>query len=208
MLGLRGLQVPPGRGLGKSSGPVVVCVCGLAGSGKSTLARRLAGRYGLRYCSGGAALKALAVDEGFSSVRRGWWESAEGMRFLRRRGEDEEFDRAVDSKLLAFAEEGNVVLDSWTMPWLLDVGFKVWLEASFERRAGRVARRDGIGVEEAMEALRRKEGRTREIYRRLYGFRLGEDYGPFHLILDTDILKAVEVFGVLCAVMDNYVLRR
>lgn len=100
------------------------------------------------------------------------------------------------------------MLDSWTMPWLLDVGFKVWLEASFERRAGRVARRDGIGVEEAMEALRRKEGRTREIYRRLYGFRLGEDYGPFHLILDTDILKAVEVFGVLCAVMDNYVLRR
>jgi cytidylate kinase len=196
-----------GLAVGKVGEPVVICVCGMAGSGKSTLARRLARMYGLRYCSGGDALKALAVDEGYRNVERGWWESAEGMRFLERRGADPEFDRAIDRRLLRSAAEGSVVLDSWTMPWLFDGGFKIWLEASFVRRAERVAGRDGVAVGEASEALRRKEGRTREIYRRLYGFSLGEDFGPFDLVLDTDLLDAGEVFSVLCAVMDNCVLR-
>jgi cytidylate kinase len=192
-------------GLGGKSNAIIVCVCGLAGSGKSTLALRLAGKYGLEYLSGGDALRALAVDEGLGHAERGWWESPEGMRFLRLRVKDSEFDRAIDRKLLEFARKGNVVLDSWTMPWLLDAGFKVWLEASLEKRVQRVARRDRISVEEASKALKGKEDRTKEIYRKLYGFSLGEDFEPFHLVLDTDMLRADEVFSALCAVMDNYV---
>jgi cytidylate kinase len=197
-----------GKRLKETKEPIVVCVSGMAGSGKSTLAWKLARKYGLRYCSGGDALKALAIDEGYKRVELGWWESKEGMRFLESRGEDSGFDRAIDKKLLEFAREGNVILDSWTMPWLLDKGFKIWLEASPERRAERVAKRDNISVGEALEALRKKESQTRSIYRKLYGFNLGEDYKPFHLILDTDNLEAEEVFGVLCMVMDNYLLRR
>jgi cytidylate kinase len=196
------------RRLGRTDGRVVVCVCGLAGSGKSTLGRKLARRYGFKYYSGGDALKALALDEGYRQIKRGWWESPEGMRFLQRRRRDSEFDRVIDAKLLEFAREGNVVLDSWTMPWLLDRGFKVWLEASPERRAKRIAKRDGLGFEEALKALRVKESRTRSIYRKLYGFDLGGDLEPFHLILDTDNLGAGEVFSVLCMVMDNCLLRQ
>jgi cytidylate kinase len=207
LLATGGLRLRRKTGLGGRGDALVVCVCGLAGSGKSTLAKRLAGKYALKYSSGGDALRAIAVDRGYGDVERGWWESPEGMRFLRRRVRDSEFDRAIDGKLLEFARKGNVVLDSWTMPWLLDAGFKVWLEASFEKRIERVARRDGISAEEASKALKRKEGRTREIYRKLYGFSLGEDFEPFHLVLDTDLLSADEVFSVLCAVMDHYVLR-
>ena len=196
------------RRLGWIDGRVVVCVCGLAGSGKSTLGQRLARKYVFKYYSGGDALKALALDEGYRQIRRGWWESPEGMRFLERRRRDSEFDRVIDAKLLEFAREGNVVLDSWTMPWLLDRGFKVWLEASPERRAKRIAKRDGLGFEEALKALRVKESRTRSIYRKLYGFDLGGDLEPFHLILDTDNLGAGEVFSVLCMVMDNCLLRQ
>jgi cytidylate kinase len=197
-----------GRRLGKTDKLLVVCVCGLAGSGKSTLGRKFSRKYGLRYYSGGDALRALAMDGGHGQAKRGWWESAEGMRFLERRRKDSEFDRAIDEKLLEFAKEGNVVLDSWTMPWLLDYGFKVWLEASPEMRAKRIARRDSMGSDEALEALRVKESQTRSIYKKLYGFNLGEDFEPFHLILDTDNLSAGEVFSVLCMVMDNYLLRK
>jgi cytidylate kinase len=196
------------RRLGRTDGRVVVCVCGLAGSGKSTLGRKLARRYGFKFYSGGDALKALALDEGYRQIKRGWWESPEGMRFLERRRRDSEFDRVIDAKLLEFAREGNVVLDSWTMPWLLDRGFKVWLEASPEKRAKRIAKRDGLGFEEALKALMVKESRTRSIYRKLYGFDLGGDFEPFHLILDTDNLGAGEVFSVLCMVMDNCLLRQ
>jgi len=183
---------------------IVICICGMAGSGKSTVAKRIAAKYGLKYYSGGDALKALASERGYNIERRGWWESEEGVKFLNERLKSPDFDRMVDAKLMELAEEGNVVLDSWTMPWLLKRGFKVWLEASEEVRAKRIAERDGLTFEEALKFLREKEWRTKNIYRKLYGFRLGEDFKPFHLIIDSNILDAEEVFQTLSFVIERY----
>jgi len=188
--------------------PIVICICGMAGSGKSTVAKKLAEKYGLKYYSGGDALKALAIEKGYRPLEKGWWESPEGLSFLENREENPEFDKAVDRKLLEVAEKGNVILDSWTMPWLLKKGFKIWLEASLRKRAERVAKRDGISVEKALEALKSKEKKTKTIYKKLYGFSLGEDFEPFHLILDTDNLSAKEVFQTLTAVLDNMVFNK
>jgi cytidylate kinase len=190
----------------KAKKPVVICICGMAGSGKSTVGKKLAQKYGLAYFSGGNALKARAIEQGYKSSDLGWWESEEGMRFLRDREQDHTFDRLVDRKLLEIAEKGNVVIDSWTMPWLLKKSFKIWLDASASRRAARIAKRDRMSVEDASKALESKEMRTKNIYKKLYGFDLGEDFAPFHLILDTDSLNAGEVFHVLCAVINNVVL--
>lgn len=178
----------------------------MAGSGKSTAAKRLAERYGLRYSSGGDALKALASEMGYDTGRQGWWESQEGIEFLRRRTESPEFDKKVDMQLLEWAEEGNVVLDSRTMPWLLKGGFKIWLEASEEVRTKRIAKRDRLTFEEALRYLREKESKTKEIYKRLYGFDLGDDLAPFDLILDVNLLEKEETFQTLCMVIDNLVL--
>lgn len=190
----------------ESAKSIVICVGGMAGSGKSTLARRLAEKYGLRYFSGGDALKALALSEGFKPREEGWWESGEGMKFLEKRSVDPRFDETVDKQLLQMTKMGNVVLDSWTMPWLFDGGFKIWLEASLENRARRIAGRDMISYEEALRALRSKERHTREIYKKMYGFSLGEDFAPFHFILDTDNLQVDEIFSILCMVVDSLVL--
>jgi cytidylate kinase len=193
---------------GMAREPVVICICGMTGSGKSTVAKKLAERYGLKYYSGGDALKALAMEKGYKTVEKGWWESPEGFSFLENREKDLELDRAVDQKLLAVAEQGNVILDSWTMPWLLKRGFKIWLEASPRKRAERVAKRDGISIEKALEALREKESKTKAIYKKLYGFSLGEDFTPFHLILDTENLEAKEVFQALTIVLDKMIFKK
>jgi cytidylate kinase len=185
---------------------LVISVCGMAGSGKSTVARKLAEKYHLKFFSGGDALKALALKEGFKPLDCGWWESREGLHFLKMRRSDHRYDRRVDDELLGLADKGNVVLDSWTMPWLLTKGFKIWLEASVEKRAERIAQRDRISLKEALQALKDKESQTKAIYRRLYGFKLGEEFEPFHFILDTDNLSADEVFQVLCLVIDKTVL--
>ena len=191
----------------KNREPIVICIGGMAGSGKSTVARKLAEKYKLDYLSGGDALKALAIEEGYESLGPGWWESREGMRFLEEREQDQRFDKAVDRKLLQMARKGNVILDSWTMPWLLEDGFKMWLEASSEKRAERIARRDGISFEEASNALKRKEEQTKTIYKKLYGFKLGEDFAPFDFILDTNNLNSDEVFEIASMVMDNVVFK-
>jgi len=187
--------------------PVVICICGMAGSGKSTVAKKVADQYNLRYFSGGDALMELAMDEGYQSLARGWWESKEGLHFLERRRKDPSFDRVIDDKLLQVAHKGNVVLDSWTMPWLLDKGFKIWLEASPERRAERIAGRDKISYEDALEALNKKERETKAIYKEIYGFNLGDDLEPFDFVLDTESLIADEVYEVLCLVIENLVLK-
>jgi cytidylate kinase len=177
----------------------------MAGTGKSTLAKKLAKKYNLHYYSGGDALKELAEAEGCNASVEGWWETSEGLRFLERRKGDPSFDKAVDNKLMEYAHRGNVLLDSWTMPWLLNAGFKIWLSASVEKRAERIAKRDGISPEQAMSMLKAKERNTKAIYKKLYGFSLGEDFEPFHFILDTDNLDSNEVYRVLCDVVDNLV---
>jgi cytidylate kinase len=184
----------------------VICISGMAGTGKSTLSKKLAEKYGLRYFSGGDVLKELAKLEGYDVSIRGWWESPHGLKFLNERINDPRFDKAVDDKLLEYAQHGNVLLDSWTMPWLLKEGFKIWLEASFEKRAARVAVRDGMTTAQAFEVLQEKEARTKAIYKDLYGFILGEDFKPFDFVLDTNNLSADEVFAVLCKVIDNVFL--
>jgi len=187
---------------------LVLCICGMAGSGKSTVAKNIAEHYGLKYCSGGDALKAVAADLGYRTTEKGWWETSEGISFLKKRLNNPEIDRKVDEKQLEWAKEGNMVFDSWALPWLLKQGFKVWLEASEEVRVQRIAKRDDLSTEEALKFLREKENKTKEIYKKLYGFNLGEDFTPFHLVLDVNQLNQNEVFQTLCMVIDNFLLRK
>jgi cytidylate kinase len=185
---------------------IVICICGMTGCGKSTVAKKLAEKYGLKYYSGGEALKALAIEAGYKPAETGWWESKEGMSFLEQRSRDSKFDRQIDEKLIEAAKVGDVVLDSWTMPWLLKNGFKAWLECSEKVRAERLAKRDGISFEAALKVLRDKEARTKRIYKGLYGFALGEDFSPFDFILDVNGLSADEVFDAVFLVVENLLM--
>lgn len=192
----------------KNCEPIIICICGLSGSGKSTQAKIIAKKYGLKNYSGGDALKALAIEKGYKSQEHGWWESNEGLRFLKTRSKDSKLDYLIDNKLLEIAKNGNIILDSWTMPWLLKTGFKIWLDASFKKRAERIAKRDSISVKEAVKALKSKEDKTKSIYKKIYGFNLGEDFTPFDMILDTEHLNIQDVTQVLCMVLENIVFCR
>lgn len=186
---------------------IVICVAGMTGCGKSTLAKRLAKKYGLKYLSGGGMLKTLAKKMGYKPDERGWWESEAGMKFLQQRTKNHEFDKKVDEELMEWAKQGNIVFDSWTMPWLLKKNaFKVWLEVTPEERARRLARRDRISVEEALNVLKKKDAKTKSIYKSLYGFNLGEDLSPFDMILDTNELNSDEVFQALCMAINGVVV--
>lgn len=183
-----------------------ICLTGFTGTGKSTLARRLAAHYGLAYVSGGNVLKRLIGGE--EALRDpGWWEREGGKRAMELRKQDPSFDRRVDEELIRLAmEKGDVVLDSWTMAYLLEADDKVaiFLKADLGVRAERVARRDGTSVEEAKEAILRKDDETKRLYLSLYGFRLGEDLSPFNLVLDTTKLSADETFDVVRRFIDYW----
>src|SRR3989338_7091985 len=98
-------------------------------------------------------------------------------------------DKALDKELLAIAEKGDVVLDSWTMPWLCDKGIKVWLRAKAETRAERVAERDKLKCEDVIKKRKDRGKKTAGIYKKIYGFEMGKDFKPFDIVVITDVIS-------------------
>ncbi len=163
-----------------------IIISGMAGSGKSTLAKKLGEFLGLKAISGGDVLKEIAKEEGYNPTEN-WWETPEGMEFLRKRKEDEQFDKKLDEKLMELAEKGGYVITSWSLPWIYrGKAIKIWLNASQEERAKRISKRDGISYEEALELVKIRDRENTELYKKLYGYELGKDLDVFDIIVDTN----------------------
>lgn len=183
----------------------VVCLAGFAAVGKSTVGKMLAKKLKLKYVSGGDALKAVAKEMGFRPSGAGWWETPNGVKFLLIRGKDPSFDRKIDRKLLQICKKGGVVVDSWVMPWLCDKNaFKVWLTADEKTRARRMAERSNLPLSKAMKLLKQRDRKSARIYYRLYGIKIGKDFSPFHLIVDTSRLNPADVAEIISETAKNF----
>ncbi|MBI4020275.1 MAG: cytidylate kinase family protein [Candidatus Aenigmarchaeota archaeon] len=168
---------------------LTIIIAGMPGSGKTTLARFIAKKYGLKYCAGSDFFKQAASRLGYSIKGAHWWDSREGLHFLKERQKDSRFDREVDRLLLEKARKGGVVMTSWTLPYLKAPGIKIWIAASQKTRAERISGRDKTSYKQALAAIRKRDKENRKLYKRLYGFTLGKDLRPFDIILETDRLS-------------------
>lgn len=178
---------------------LVVLVCGVAGTGKSVLCEKLTKHFKLKYVPTSGLLRTLMEKElkkqNVAVAKNiGFWESDAGKQFMAERAKNSEFDKKLDKELFKLIEKGNVVLDSWTMPWLSKKGYKIWLTASDSVRFERLAKRNGKSIGEIAESAKAKEKNTAEIYKKIYGFDWGKDLSVFDLVIDTDNLTEREVF--------------
>jgi len=82
------------------------------------------------------------------------------------------------------------------------------LEVSPQERARRLVSRDRISLREAEKIIKEKDGKTKQIYEKLYGFKLGEDFSPFDLVLGTERLSSKDVLDTLSLVINRLVLKR
>jgi cytidylate kinase len=177
----------------------VIIVCGLAGSGKSTLAEKLAKKLKWKCVHSSDIFRQIQahqkkLDAFKTKQGKGYWESKEAMKYYGKRMQNLSIDRLVDKELLHAVQKGNVVLDSWVMPWLSKKGFKIWLAVSEKERIKRIVGRDRMKATEVAKRLKTKEKRTSAIYKKLYGFEFGKDLSPFHLVIDTTELNEKKVF--------------
>ena len=146
--------------------------------------------------SGGDILKELAEEEGFKTGGDDWWDTQEGMNFLSQRQENSEFDKKVDDKLKKYFLDGNVVITSYTLPWLIEGGVKIWLEGSKENSAQRMTTRDNLSKDNALEIVQKRYQENKKIYKALYGFEFGEDLSLFDKVIETDGLNASQVLDI------------
>lgn len=166
---------------------------GLPAVGKTTVARLVAKKLGVKVLGGGDILKEMAAEAGLKTTGDDWWDTPEGIRFLGERKKSAKFDKEVDKRLLGKVEAGNVVITSYTLPWLTKMGIKVWLSGSVESRAARMAARDGMSREECKRVIAIRDEENRKIYRKLYGIDFARDLTPFTLVVGTDGVPAPDV---------------
>ena len=164
--------------------------------GKTTIAKGIAEEFGLTHLSGGDILKELAEEEGFKTGGDDWWDTQEGMNFLSQRQENSEFDKKVDDKLKKHFLDGNVVITSYTLPWLVEGGVKIWLEGSKENSAQRMTTRDNMSKDNALESVQKRYQENKKIYKALYGFEFGKDLSLFDKVIETDGLNASQVLDI------------
>jgi len=173
-----------------------VIISGPPAIGKTTVAKGLAKEFDLKYLSGGDVLKELAEEQGFKTERDDFWDTSFGMEFLNMRKINPEFDKKVDEKLKKLFMEGCKIITSYTLPWLVKDGIKIWLAGSKENSAKRMTIRDSTSFEKALEIVKKRYQENKMIYKKLYGFDFGDDLSVFDIIINTDNLGAGEVLSV------------
>ena len=173
-----------------------IVVSGPPAIGKTTVAKGLAKEFNLNYLSGGDILKEFASEEGFSSSGDDWWDTEDGMKFLNQRKENSEFDKKVDEKLIQLFQKGDVVITSYTLPWLIDNGIKLWLDGTVENSAKRMQNRDNMDESSALEVVNKRFNENKLIYKNLYNFEFGGDLSVFDKIIKTDGINADQVLEI------------
>ena len=175
-------------------GPSIV-VSGPPAVGKTTLAKALAAEMSMAYVSGGDVLKEMASDLGYDTAGDDWWDTEDGMRFLREREQNHDFDRRLDERLRGMFERGGIVVTSYTLPWLVapGTGIKIWLDGSHTSSTERMQNRDSVSAQQAYEITRERYDKNRRLYREIYGFDFGGDASVFDHIIETDGLSAGQV---------------
>ncbi|MGI9565871.1 MAG: AAA family ATPase [Nitrosopumilus sp.] len=173
-----------------------IVISGPPAVGKTTVAKGLAEEFQLQYLSGGDVLKEMAKEHGFDSDGDDWWDTVDGMKFLNQREVDSSFDKKLDEKLTGLFNKGGMVITSYTLPWLIQDGIKIWLEGSHASSTKRMQSRDNMSSEDAYEITKERFDKNKALYKKLYDFNFGEDKSVFDVIINTDNLTAQQVIDV------------
>ncbi len=167
--------VPSGASIGAR-----IAISGKSGCGNTTVTRLVGKVLGLRVIN--YTFRDMAKEMGitFEEV----CELAE---------QDPKYDRHLDDTQIALAKETGIVLGSRLAIWLIDdADLKVYLSASPEVRAQRIANREHANIEATYDEMMKRDMRDRERYNQLYKIDIN-DYHFADLIIDADSMDQHEI---------------
>lgn len=167
---------------------MILTIGGLVGAGKTTLARRLAEAHGMSYVSIGEIMRQMAKERNVSLNEFG--KLAE---------KDPSIDKEIDERQRSLAKD-NCIFDSRLSAFLIDSDLKIWLTAPLDVRAERLAKREGVPVEEAMANIKRREGSERKRYKKFYDINL-DDLSVYDLVLNTTYFTPDEMLQICGLIM-------
>ncbi len=181
-----------------------IVISGWPAVGKTTIAENLAKDFNLKLWNGGDILKMMAFERGYSSsLNHDWWDTEEAAKFMKERNNNPNFDREVDNRLIELVKEGNVVITSYTLPWISDATINFWLQGSVDNRSKRMSMRDKIDINTAKKIVQRRDVENKLIYQKLYQFEFGEKLDVFDFAMNTDILSLESLIIISKNIVEN-----
>jgi cytidylate kinase len=153
---------------------IKIAVSGKSGCGNTTVSKMVADRLGLQFIN--FTFRTLAQERGLSLNE-----------VLALAAKDDSWDKEVDSRQIQLARESSgCVLGSRLAIWMLEeADVKVYLTASAEIRAKRIAQREKGSLEEV--AVFTAERDRQDHHRYMHTYNIDNDNYQFaHLVIDTD----------------------
>ncbi len=170
------------------SSELTIAISGKSGCGNTTVSTLLAQRLGLRLIN--YTFHNMAEERGLSFEE-----------FSRLAEKDDQYDLYLDRHQVELASAGGCVLGSRLAIWLLPrASLRVYLTASLEERARRVALREGLDSALACSAVEERDNRDRNRYLRLYHIDI-DDYRLADLVVDTEAGQPPYVVDVILAAL-------
>ncbi len=170
------------------SSELTLAISGKSGCGNTTVSTLLAQRLGLRLIN--YTFHNMAEERGLPFEE-----------FSRLAEEDDQYDLYLDRHQVELASAGGCVLGSRLAIWLLPrASLRVYLTASPEERARRVALREGLDPAVARQAVEKRDNRDRNRYLRLYHIDI-DDYRLADLVVDTEAGQPPYVVEVILAAL-------
>ncbi len=162
-----------------------IAISGKSGCGNTTVTRLVSQALGYEMIN--VTFRTLAEEQGMD-----FWQ------LCHLAESDDSYDLEVDRRQVELAlSHQDCVLGSRLAIWMLkEADLKVYLDASIEERARRIAKREGGSLEERMEETRARDRRDSDRYRRLYDID-NSDTSAVDLLIDTTLLSAEEVAGLI-----------
>ena len=167
---------------------MILTISGLHGTGKSAVGKLLANALHIKYYSTGSAYRDLAKSMNMSLEN-----------FTKYVEKNPEIDIKLDIMIKEIAKEDNILIDSQLSGFILEsiADFKIHLNCPLERRIERIAKRDNISYEEAMQQTLIREKSEKLRFKKLYNIDLNNtsEIKKIHdIVLDTKDLSIEEVF--------------
>jgi len=159
---------------------IVITIDGESGAGKGTIAEYIASKLNIYHFSASDVFYNIADDRGISHV-----ELAQQA--------NKEVDLEVDRRTLERGLENDCVIDSRIASWVLGEysNLRIYVKADLEERAKRIAAREDISYEKALEDTEKRDEENSRRYDDYYGINT-EDLSIYDVIIDNTEMSISE----------------
>jgi len=177
---------------------LIIALSGPSGSGKTSIGKDLADHFKLRFVSIGNLFRNIAKELNIDLLE-----------FHALAEKDYKYDLMVDAKAIEEAKKGDVLIEGHLACWILKdiANLKIYLYAPINERAKRVAERDNISIEEALEIMKKREESNKKRYKQIYGIDI-DDLSIMDIIINTSKFSKERVTEILIFVIEAYLSNR